>query len=47
MRNDFLSCEVISFVMAGLAASAKASARQHGKAAAKPWRSRDPAIHLF
>ena len=33
-------------VMAGLAASAEASARQHGKAAAKPWRSRDPAIHL-
>jgi hypothetical protein len=34
-------------VMRGLAASAKASARQHGKAAAKPWRSRDPRIHLL
>jgi hypothetical protein len=34
-------------VMPGLAASAKASARQEGKATAKPWRSRAPGIHVF
>jgi len=38
---------MIFFVMAGLATSAKAPARQRGKAAAKPWRSWDPAIHLL
>ncbi|MEH2538279.1 MULTISPECIES: ABC transporter ATP-binding protein [unclassified Bradyrhizobium] len=44
-EEEVLASPRPSAVMAGLAASAKASARQHGEASAKPWRSRDPAIH--
>jgi hypothetical protein len=40
-----VNADTSNFVMPGLAASAKAPARQQGRAAAKPWRSRDPGIH--
>src|SRR5262245_19731959 len=44
--QDYLSA-TLSFGMAGLAAFAKASAAERTLGPARPWRRRDPTIHVF